>query len=215
MTNLAYRQEILAEDIEEVSGALWTRKLIDEERVTKHPDLVRIVVGVDPTGSVNNETGVVVAGIGANGHGYVIDDKSLLGTPGAWGAAAITAYNRNQADLIVGEVNYGGDMVEATLVGAADVVHQTFRYKNVHASRGKAVRAEPIVARYEHGKIHHVGEFTLLEGEMVAWVPGESRQSPNRVDALVWAFTELFSESLAIDSPLPTPAGGAQRFSPS
>lgn len=191
MTNLAYRQEILAEDIDEVPGALWTRELIDGCRVVKHPDLVRIVVGVDPTGSLGNETGIVVAGRGKNGHGYVLDDRSLLGTPGEWADAVITAYNRNKADIIVGEVNYGGDMVEATIMRSADATNQICRYKNVRASRGKAVRAEPIVAQYEHGKIHHVGNFSTLEDEMVTWVPGESRYSPNRIDGLVWAMTEL------------------------
>ena len=191
MTNLAYRQEILAEDIDEVPGALWTRELIDGCRVVKHPDLVRIVVGVDPTGSLGNETGIVVAGRGKDGHGYVLDDRSMLGTPGEWADAVITAYNRNKADIIVGEVNYGGDMVEATIMRSVDATNQICRYKNVRASRGKAVRAEPIVAQYEHGKIHHVGSFSNLEDEMVTWVPGESRYSPNRIDALVWAMTEL------------------------
>lgn len=191
MTNLAYRQEILAEDIEESPGALWTRKLINETRVVTHPDLVRIVVGVDPTGSTANECGIVIVGVGSDGEGYVIDDKSLLGTPGKWAGAVLTAYNHNEADIIVGEVNYGGDMVEATIIQAAKSQDTICRYKNVRASRGKAVRAEPVVAQYEHGKIHHVGEFPLLEDEMVMWVPGESRNSPNRIDALVWAVTEL------------------------
>ena len=191
MTQLAYRQEILAEDIDEVPGALWTRELINNSRVTSHPSLVRIVVGVDPTGSTGNETGIIVAGKGSDGQGYILDDKSLLGSPGEWADAVIAAYNRNVADMIVGEVNYGGDMVEATIIGAATATNQICRYKNVHASRGKAVRAEPIVARYEHGVIHHVGSFDTLEDEMVTWVPGESRYSPNRIDALVWAMTEL------------------------
>ena len=191
MTNTAYRQEILAEDIEESPNALWTRKLINETRVTKHPDLVRIVVGVDPTGSRGNECGILIAGLGADGHGYVIDDKSLLGSPGEWANAVLSAYNRNKADIIVGEVNYGGDMVEATIMQAAEADNQTYRYKNVRASRGKAVRAEPVVAQYEQGRVHHVGEFPYLEDEQVMWVPGESRESPNRIDALVWAITEL------------------------
>lgn len=215
MTNLAYRQEILAEDIEEVPGALWTRKLISESRMIAHPDLVRIVVGVDPTGSQHNETGIVVAGKDAAGHGYILDDKSLLGTPGEWGDAVITAFNRNGADMIVAEINYGGDMVESNIMGIADASNQVCRYKNVHASRGKAVRAEPIVARYEKGIIHHVGEFPIMEDEMVSWVPGVSKYSPNRLDALVWALTELFiPQPEMIDSPLPTPGAGASRFMP-
>lgn len=191
MTAIAYQQEILAEDIEEAPGALWSRELINGTRVTKHPDLVRIVVGVDPTGSRGNECGIVVAGLGTDGEGYILDDRSLLGSPGEWADAVLTAYNDNQADIIVGEANYGGDMVEATIMQAADARNQICRYKNVHASRGKAIRAEPIVAAYEHGKVHHVGEFPYLENEMVMWIPGESRYSPNRIDALVWTMTEL------------------------
>jgi len=194
MTNLAYRQEILAEDIDEAPGALWTRDLISQCRVMQYPELVRIAVGVDPTGSLSNETGILVAGLGANGHGYILDDKSLLGSPGEWADAVLTAFNRNQADMVVGEANYGGDMVESTIMQAAKNNNQVIRYKSVHASRGKAVRAEPVVANYEHGKIHHVGEFPYLEDEMVSWIPGETKQSPNRLDALVWALTELMLE---------------------
>ena len=191
MTKLAYQQEILAEDIEEAPGALWSRELINGTRVTKHPDLVRIVVGVDPTGSRGNECGIVVAGQGDDGEGYIIDDRSLLGSPGEWADEVLNAYNLNNADIIVGETNYGGDMVEATIKQAGNTKNQIYRYKNVHATRGKAVRAEPIVAAYEHDKVHHVGEFPHLENEMVMWIPGESRYSPNRIDALVWAMTEL------------------------
>jgi len=215
MTELAYRQEILAKDIDEVPGALWTRARIAKCRVNTCPDLVRIVVGIDPTGSTRNETGIVVAGMDATGHGYVLDDKSLLGTPGEWGDAAITAYNHNDADAIVAEVNFGGDMVESNIMGIADASKQVCRYKNVRASRGKAVRAEPIVARYEKGIIHHMGTFPAMEEEMVSWVPGESKFSPNRIDALVWALTELFiPQPEMIDSPLPVPSGGGRRVSP-
>ena len=191
MTAIAYQQEILAKDIEEAPGALWTRELISKTRTTNHPDLVRIVVGVDPTGSRGNECGIVVAGLGDDGEGYILDDRSLLGSPGEWADEVLNAYNLNNADIIVGETNYGGDMVEATIKQAGNTQNQIYRYKNVHATRGKAVRAEPIVAAYEHGKVHHVGEFPHLENEMVMWIPGESRYSPNRIDALVWAMTEL------------------------
>lgn len=207
MTSLAYRQEILAEDIDEAPGALWDRKLIASCRVTGHPDLVRVVVGVDPTGGMTNETGIVVAGKGADGRGYVLDDKSLLGSPGTWGSAVIAAYNRNNADIIVGESNYGGDMVESNIMGIAEATDQVCRYKNVRATRGKAVRAEPILARYEKGQISHVGEFPDMEDEMVSWVPGESTNSPNRIDAMVWAFTELFGGK-SRHKALPTASGG-------
>ena len=189
MSDVAYRQEIMAELIDEVPGALWTRDLIDKTRVSTYPDLVHIVVAVDPTGSQENECGIVVAAKGSDGHGYIIDDRSLLGTPGEWADAVIKAYRENKADIIVGEANYGGDMVEATIAEAAG--NDIFRYKNTHATRGKAVRAEPIVAAYEHGRVHHVGSFPRLENEMVIWIPGISRFSPNRIDALVWAMTEL------------------------
>ena len=191
MSAISYRQEILAEDVDEAPGALWTRDLINKTRISEHPDLVRIAVGVDPTGSQKNECGIVVAGLGSDGNGYIIDDRSLLGTPGEWADEVLNAYNLNNADIIVGEANYGGDMVEATIEQAAKTKNQLYRYKNVHATRGKAVRAEPIVAAYEHGKVHHVGEFPHLENEMVMWIPGISRFSPNRIDALVWAMTEL------------------------
>ena len=191
MTQVAYRQEILAEDIDEAPGALWTRELINKTRVVVYPDLVRIVVGVDPTGSRGNECGIVVAAVGTDGHGYILDDRSLLGSPGEWADATLTAVVRNQADMVVGEANYGGDMVESTIMQAAKNQGRIIRYKNVHASRGKAVRAEPVVANYEHGRIHHVGDFPYLEDEMVTWIPGESRDSPNRIDAMVWAITEL------------------------
>ena len=199
MTSIAYQQEILAEDIEEAPDALWTRELINKTRVVKHPDLVRIVVGVDPTGSRGNECGIVVAGLGTDGEGYVIDDRSLLGSPGEWADEVLNAYNLNNADIIVGETNYGGDMVEATIKQAGNAQNQIYRYKNVHATRGKAIRAEPIVAAYEHNKVHHIGEFLHLENEMVMWIPGESRYSPNRIDALVWAMTELKLKTKAPD----------------
>ena len=194
MTSLAYRQEIMAEDIDESPGALWARKLINANRVTEHPDLVRIVIGVDPPGGVVTECGIVVAGVGKDGHGYILDDKTIAGTPGEWSTAVIDAYNSWKADCIVDEINFGGLMCEQTILETAKSMNCNVRCKNVQASRGKAVRAEPVVAGYEHGKIHHVGEFPHLEEEMVTWVPGVSRNSPNRIDALVWAITELNAE---------------------
>ena len=189
MSDVAYRQEIMAEIIDEAPGALWTRDLIDKMRVSTKPDLVHIVVAVDPPGSQQNECGIIVAAKGRDGHGYVLSDRSLLGSPGEWANAVITAYRDYKADIIVGEANYGGDMVEATIAAAAG--NELYHYKNVHATRGKAVRAEPIVAAYDHGRVHHVGVFPHLEEEQVMWIPGISHFSPNRIDALVWAMTEL------------------------
>lgn len=191
MSRLAYRQEILAEDVEEVVGALWARGMI--EHVAIHPDLSRVVVGVDPPGGAT-ECGIVVVGMAqVNGqtHVYVLEDRSLRASPNGWAEAVLTAYNRNRADWVVGEQNYGGDMVEATIRQAASSRGMDLSYKHVNATRGKAVRAEPVVALYEQGRAYHVGELPLLEEEMCTWVPGESPQSPNRVDALVWACTEL------------------------
>lgn len=206
MSQLSYRQEILAEDVEEVVGALWTRELIARSRITQYPTLVRIVVGVDPPGG-RTECGLVTAGLGQDGHGYILEDRSLRGSPDTWADAVLTAYNRNQADRVVGEANYGGDMVEATIMQAAKSRNQTVSYKSVHASRGKAVRAEPIVAAFEQGRIHLVGEFPFLEEELCTWVPGETRESPNRLDALVWALTELMLEKQGLEFMIGSAAG--------
>jgi phage terminase large subunit-like protein len=193
MTALAYRQEILAEDIEDVPGALWTRALVESALIDKHPDLSRVVIGVDPPGGAT-ECGIVAAGsamVDGKLHGFVLADYSLRASPNAWAGKVLTAYNEQQADRVVGEANYGGDMVESTINQAAKDRGQFVAYQNVHATRGKAVRAEPIVAMYEQGRIHHVGAFPYLEEEMCTWIPGETRESPNRVDAMVWALTEV------------------------
>jgi len=190
MSNLAYRQEIEAEDIDEVPGALWTRELLVKSRVTQYPSLTRVIVGVDPPGG-RTECGIVTAGLGSDGHGYILEDRSLHGSPDTWADAVLTAYNRNMSDMVVGEQNYGGDMVESTIMQAAKARQQIVRYKMVHASRGKAVRAEPVVAGFEQWRIHLVGEFPYLEDELCQWIPGETKESPNRMDAMVWAITEL------------------------
>lgn len=188
MTALAFEQEIMAEDKDEAPGALWKRDTIHE--VTSFPDLVRVVVGVDPPGG-RTECGIVVAGLGDDGHVYVLADNSLQDSPAGWAREVIATYNRHRADRIVGEKNFGGDMVEHTIRTAegGDVVS----YKNVDASRGKALRAEPVAAQYEHRMVHHVGKFPHLEDEMCSWVPGQGMSSPNRMDALVWTVAELMS----------------------
>ncbi len=187
------RQELAGEILEDNPGALWQRAMIDQYRVTANPDLIRVVVGVDPPGGAT-ECGIVVAGDAGNGHYYVLDDRSLQDSPDKWAEAVLTGYNRNRADAIVGEANFGGDMVENTIKQAARTRSLVYRYKAVQASRGKAVRAEPIVALYEQGRVHHVGNFAALEDELCEWVPGEGA-SPNRLDAAVWAITELTSAS--------------------
>lgn len=186
MTSVAYRMEILAEDISEAPGALWKRIYIDDMRVTRMPgDAEKLVVAIDPSAtSEGDEAGIVAAGL-FEGHGYVLDDWSVQGSPLAWATRAIELYNELQADRIVAEANNGGEMIST-------VIHQIdpdVPVKLVHASRGKQTRAEPISAKYEQGKVHHVGKFDKLEDEMCLWIPGD--QSPNRMDAMVWALTDL------------------------
>jgi hypothetical protein len=190
MTRLAYEQEILAEDKDEAPGALWTHDLIAQHRVSAAnvpPDLKRIVVGVDPPGGAT-ECGIVVSGIGHNGHVYVLADYSIKASPQTWGKAVVSAYDYYQADRVVAEKNYGGDMVENTVRSVEG--GQQVSYKDVSASRGKAVRAEPVAALYERGMVHHVDQLPHLESEMCNWQPGDP-QSPNRMDALVWTITDL------------------------
>lgn len=191
------RQELDGEFLDDVPGALWQRAWIDSDRVAKAPDLRRIVVAIDP--AVTNtegsdETGIVAAGVEGAGRDrryYVLDDLSGRYGPLEWAQKAITAYRRHDADRIVAEVNNGGLMVEATI----RTVDASVPYKEVRASRGKAVRAEPISALYEQGLVHHVGSFAALEDQMCSFTSDFDRArngySPDRLDALVWALTEL------------------------
>ena len=189
MTKLAFEQEIMAEDKDEAPGSLWKHDLLSANRVEPKnvPQLARIVVGVDPPGGAT-EAGIVVAGIAHNGHAFILGDYSLQAPPSVWATAVVDAYRHHQADRVVGEKNYGGDMVENTIRsvdGGRDVA-----YKDVVATRGKAVRAEPIAGYYERNMVHHVGEWPMLEDEMCTWTQ-DIGWSPNRLDALVWALTEL------------------------
>lgn len=188
MTNLAYRQEILAEDIDEVPGALWTRELIEKMRVDEAPELQRIVIPVDPQGTVKeySETGIVPCGLGVDGNGYILSDYSLNARPETWGRSVVSAYEHYQADRVVAETNYGGDMV-ASVIRSVD---PTVPVKMVPATRGKIVRAEPISAYSEQGKIFIVGVLPYLEDEMCTYTR-ETKISPNRLDSLVWGMTEL------------------------
>jgi hypothetical protein len=181
MSSVAYRMEILAQDVDEAPGALWTRGIIDGGRTIKAPQLGRVVVGVDPSAtSTGDEAGIVTAGISGKDL-YVLADDSLQGSPTQWATAAVTAYHRAQADAIVAETNNGGEMVALTI----KTIDPDVPIIMVHASRGKATRAEPTSAVYEQGRGHHVGTFAELEDELCLWVPGDD--SPNRLDALVWA----------------------------
>lgn len=185
----AFLQESQHED--KPDGGLWSMENdIDPYRLTVAPQhLIRIVVGVDPPGSIQTEAGIVAVGKTARGHYYVLADDSMLGKPNQWATAAVGRYQFLQADTIAGERNYGGDMVESTIKN----IDPKVGYKDVQATRGKQVRAEPVQQLYEAGQVHHVGHFPDLEKEMCRWVPGE--KSPNRLDALVWAITELMGNT--------------------
>jgi phage terminase large subunit-like protein len=186
-------QEIYAKILDESEHALWTRELIERNRVVDHPELIFIVVAVDPPGGAT-ECGIAVAGLGEDGHGYVLEDCSLKAKPDAWGKAAVIAYNKYGANFIFAEANYGGDMVENTIRTVAQDFGIMVPVEVGHVSRGKALRAEPVVALYEQGRVHHVGMFELMEGEMCTWEPptlGKPSPSPNRLDAVVHAINKL------------------------
>lgn len=183
----------------EINGALWSVEGIDRTRVAAPPEMQRIVVAVDPSGTkgdgAGDDIGIVVAGMGIDGRGYVLADRTCQLSPDGWGRRAVSAYHEFEADRIVGERNFGGAMVEF-VVKTAD---KNAAFKEVTASRGKVVRAEPISALYEQGLISHVGSLPDLEDQMAnmtaAGYVGEG--SPDRADALVWALTELFLDKSA------------------
>ena len=196
------RQEINAEILDDMPGALWTREMLDQYRVNKAPEMTRIIVAVDPEATATEtsaETGIVVAGFGIDKHGYVLDDRTIKGSPHTWASQAVAAYHSRRADRIVYESNQGGDMVAHTLRS----VDAQVPLKAVHASRGKQARAEPIAAFYEQGRVHHVGVFVDLEDQQCNWVPNSGQPSPDRLDALVWALTELMlgGETTVITDP--------------
>ena len=185
------RQELYGEILDNVEGALWTREMIEGARVTEAPPLVRVVVAIDPavtSNSTSDETGIVCAGVSSAGEYYILDDKSLRSSPDQWARQAVNLYHDYKADKIVAETNNGGDMV-IMLLKQVDAGIAT---KKVTATRGKQLRAEPISSLYEQGKVHHVGYFPELESQMCEWTP-LSNESPDRLDALVWALTELNS----------------------
>ena len=194
------RQELEAEILEDTPGALWSHGLIEAARATAAPELRRIVVAIDPaagSGEHSDETGIVVAGKDDAGHGYVLGDLSDRYAPTEWAKAAVAAYRAHGADRIVAEVNNGGEMVEATL----RIVDPSAAFTAVRASRGKAARAEPVAALYEQGRVHHVGALPRLEDQMcgfgIDFDRAKAGYSPDRVDALVWALTELLVQPVA------------------
>jgi len=208
------RQELYAELLLDTPGALWTASVIDAGRVRTAPPFVRCIVGVDPSGSSHrkgeeiygtgqtartssDEAGIVTVGVGKCAckgnaqdlHGFVVEDKSGILSPEQWGKAAAQAFHRHRADRIVAEKNFGGDMVQTIL----RMVDPSVSYREVVATRGKALRAAPIAALYEQGRVHHVGYLPHLEDELTTWDPLHSRESPGRLDALVWALTEAMA----------------------
>lgn len=186
------RQELYGELLLDTPGALWSIDTIAAARVTHAPALQRVVVAVDPAvtaGEDSDSTGIVAAGLGYDGHVYVLADRTLVASPDTWARRAVELYDELAGDRIVAEVNNGGDLVGTVL----RTVDPSVPVRQVHASRGKRVRAEPVAALYEQGRVHHVGGFTDLEDQMTTWTP-ESPDSPDRLDALVWAVTDLVIE---------------------
>lgn len=181
--------------LDDAEGALWKRHHINAARVREAPGLRRIVIGVDPavtSGSASDSTGIICAGLAADDHYYVLSDATAeRATPYEWAEAVCREYEKWHADRVIGEVNNGGDLIEANLRN----VNRKLSFKSVRAARGKLTRAEPIAALYEQMKVHHVGEFPELEDEMCNYRPGNSAKSPDRMDALVWALTELSASS--------------------
>jgi phage terminase large subunit-like protein len=188
------RQELNAELLDDMPGALWQRARIDELRLKEAPPLSRICIAIDPAVSTNDgsdETGIIAAGVDIKKHAYVLGDYSGVYTPQGWGAMAVRQYHAFKADFIIAEANNGGDLVEANI----RAVDPNVPVKLVHASRGKFIRAEPVAALAEQGRYHHVGGFNKLEDQMCSFTVDFDRKkmgfSPDRMDAMVWAMHEL------------------------
>lgn len=195
------RQELLAEVLDDIPGALWTRAIIDAGRIrfqdVRFDLMVRMVVAIDPAVTANpdsDETGIVVAGLTRSQHVVIFDDCSCRESPLGWANIAVSAFKQWKCDRIVGEVNNGGDLV----AGNIRAVMPFAPFRAVRASRGKAKRAEPIAALYEQGRVHHCGFFPEMETQMVEWTPqATDTQHDDRMDALVWAVTELLIDQEA------------------
>jgi predicted phage terminase large subunit-like protein len=193
------RQELLGELIEEDPDALFSRSNLDDHRVSKAPPLRRIVVAVDPPVSSTQRSdacGIVCAGLSVDGRAYVLDDATRRGLkPAQWARRAVALYHSRKADVILAEVNQGGNLVGEVLCN----VDASVPVRPVTATRGKFLRAEPVAALYEQGRVSHVGAFPELEDEMCAFtLEQHAQKSPDRVDALVWALTELMLKSRSI-----------------
>ena len=193
------RQELMGELLLDVPGALWVRDRLDELRRSQAPTSLRIVVAIDPSGTGSEEAdecGIVAVGVDADGTGWVLADASGRYQPTEWAKRAIELYHRLHANCIVAETNFGGKMVEATL----RAIDRNVAYRAVTVSSGKVARAEPVAALYEQGRVHHVGNFVELEDQMCAFTTAFDRTragfSPGRVDALVWALTDLILQPM-------------------
>jgi len=192
------RQELNAEVLEDIEGALWTISLIEQARVKVAPDLMRIGIAIDPAVTSepdSDETGIMAGGIDRQGEIYILEDLSGIFTPNQWAGLACDGYHRLKADRIIGEANNGGDLIETVIRN----IDRNVSYKKVIASRGKVTRAEPVVALYEQKRVHHVGNLPKLEDQMTTWSAKEGERSPDRVDALVWLVTELMEGSAIED----------------
>lgn len=185
------RQELEGEILFDTPGALFSYSNLDQYRVSKAPELKQVVVAIDPAVTANeesNETGIIVAGIDENNHGYTLEDASSIYHPNEWALKAIQLYDKYKASYIVAEVNQGGDLVINTIKQVAKSLGKAhIPVKAVRATKGKYTRAEPIGALYEQGKISHVGNFATLEDQLCTYLPGDDI-SPDRLDALVWAY---------------------------
>jgi predicted phage terminase large subunit-like protein len=182
------RQELDGEFLSDNPEALWKRSDIDKSRVREIPQLTYVVIGIDPSATSkagSDDTGIIAAGRSQDGHFYILGDYTCHLTPQGWGEAAITADHKHKANLIIGETNNGGEMVEHTI----RTIDQNIPFHAVHASRGKAIRAEPVSSLYEQGKAHHFRSFPELEDQLCEWVPGSD--SPDRLNALVWSISHL------------------------
>jgi phage terminase large subunit-like protein len=191
------RQELYADLLDDIPGALWQRAWIDADRVQRAPELARTVVAVDPavtSGENADETGIIVAGKGVDGDYYVLADRTVRTTPLDWAGRTVAAYHDFDANEIIIETNQGGDALAALL----RQIEPGLPIRQVHAKKGKRVRAEPISALYEQHKVHHVGNLSHLEDQLCTWVP-EQIESPDRMDALVYSLLAIASPSMATE----------------
>jgi predicted phage terminase large subunit-like protein len=195
------RQELYGEILTDVAGALWNLATLEAARVPEAPEMGRVVVAIDPAVSTtesSDETGLVVCGFGTDGLGYVLEDASGKYAPNEWAAKAMALYKRHHANAIVVEVNQGGDLVTSTL----RTVDKTVPIKTVHASRGKRARAEPIAALFEQGKVKMLPGLTKLSDQLTSWdATSPTAKSPDRLDAMVYALSDLMLKSSAAYNP--------------